>query len=532
MMNSKKGAGASITLFVCVFSAIACVTGCDGAGDNTDTSPDSGYGDIDTDVDGDVDGDIDSDVDGDTHDEPPLSHNIGYAMDIDTTGNILVTGLSQETWTGANGEDPITGHVGLVEDEDVFVLKLDSSGEYLWHTFYGAPSSSDKGNSIVTDEMGNTYVTGYSDLSWNGPDDENPLNLISNEQSTVSHLFILKLDREGAYQWHTFYPTQNYEWFSYPKQILAVDSYDNLYLVGSSMYWEGPSGELPLQEPPENSTSQYLLKLNANGEYQWHTFVATGMYHNSLTSDMSDGIYLVGHSDSSGGPITGQSPLNTPSGETEIVVYRLDNTGAYHWHSFYGGADADKGSSISVDDNGNVLVAGSSEEGWVGPTGQPPLNSFDGSYSGRTDSFVLMLDEEGAYQWHSFFGSNRGNDTGCVAVFSENGQIYLAGASSHSWGANPLNAHEGPHNGNTFIVNLDHDGTYQWHTFHGASGANVGWSKVSNGDSGIVTAGTTWGRWYGPDDESPLYASGGTTTISIFQLNRDGEYDWHTFYGG
>ena len=47
------------------------------------------------------------------------------------------------------------------EYDDIFVLKLNSSGTYQWHTFYGS-SSDDYGYGIVTDGSGNVYVTGYS----------------------------------------------------------------------------------------------------------------------------------------------------------------------------------------------------------------------------------------------------------------------------------------------------------------------------------------------------------------------------------
>ena len=37
-------------------------------------------------------------------------------------------------WTGPSGESPLHEHTG---SPDLFVLNLDSSGTYQWHTFYG-----------------------------------------------------------------------------------------------------------------------------------------------------------------------------------------------------------------------------------------------------------------------------------------------------------------------------------------------------------------------------------------------------------
>ena len=42
---------------------------------------------------------------------------------------------------------------------DLFVLKLNSSGAYQWHTFYGS-TDDDYGYGIAVDTDGNVYVTG------------------------------------------------------------------------------------------------------------------------------------------------------------------------------------------------------------------------------------------------------------------------------------------------------------------------------------------------------------------------------------
>ena len=91
------------------------------------------------------------------------------------------------------------------EAHDIFVLKLDSSGAYQWHTFYGS-SSSDYGSGIAMDGSGNVYVTGWSDATWSGPAEESPLHAYSGDDD----IFVLKLDSSGAYQWHTFYGSSGY----------------------------------------------------------------------------------------------------------------------------------------------------------------------------------------------------------------------------------------------------------------------------------------------------------------------------------
>ena len=73
-----------------------------------------------------------------------------------------------------SGQSPLNAYNGGGSGVNIFVLKLDSSGAYQWHTFYGA--GDDYGNGIAVDGSGNVYVTGESDDTWNGPSGQNPLN--------------------------------------------------------------------------------------------------------------------------------------------------------------------------------------------------------------------------------------------------------------------------------------------------------------------------------------------------------------------
>ena len=126
------------------------------------------------------------------------------------------------------------------EAYDIFVLKLNSSGAYQWHTFYGS-SVIDYGYGIAIDGSGNVYVTGYSTATWNGPAGQNPLHAYSGSYD----IFVLKLDSSGAYQWHTFYGSSGLD----EGHGIAIDGSGNVYVTGiSNATWNGPAGENPLHD--------------------------------------------------------------------------------------------------------------------------------------------------------------------------------------------------------------------------------------------------------------------------------------------
>jgi hypothetical protein len=117
------------------------------------------------------------------------ANDIGHAIATDGSGNVYVTGESWASWNGPAGQSPLRAYNGGGV-EDIFVLKLASSGAYQWHTFYGS-TGNDIGHAIATDGSGNVYVTGESWASWNGDAGQSPLHAYSG--GGVEDIFVLKL---------------------------------------------------------------------------------------------------------------------------------------------------------------------------------------------------------------------------------------------------------------------------------------------------------------------------------------------------
>jgi hypothetical protein len=450
------------------------------------------------------------------------------AITTDSRGNIYIAGYSVSSWQGPGDHDPIYYPGGA---SNLVVVKLDSNGNYIWHTYFGSGSSdyTDEVFGIALDAAGNIYVTGDSEAGWNAPGAE-PLHAFTGTPSTslkITNAFILKLDNNGAHKWHTFYGTGTSSLYhSDHGNGITTDAAGNVYVTGHSWNgWNGPAtGTCPVGSPPceplnahtatPDTPQIFVLKLDGNGSYKWHTFFgnASGLdLGKALVTDSSSNVYVTGFSN--GYWQSYNSPLNPVTGIWwNMFILKLNSSGAHEWHTFYG---SDSGHSetfgIALDSTGNIYAAGYSGAGWNGPltgicsAGPPcaPLNPY--SSTANNNLFAIKLDSSGAYQWHTFYSSNStmgDYSMGGLAVDS-GGAIALSGNSLSSWtgpsGQTPDNAFSGGDAKDIFALKLGSNGAYIWHTFYGSNGnddMSAGLGIDENGNA--YTAGYSSANWTGP----------------------------------
>jgi hypothetical protein len=89
------------------------------------------------------------------YDGPASSADEAYALAVDGSGNVYVTG----------------GSIGSATDEDYATVKYNAAGVQQWAKRYDGPASSaDEAYALAVDGSGNVYVTGYSDGSGTAAD--------------------------------------------------------------------------------------------------------------------------------------------------------------------------------------------------------------------------------------------------------------------------------------------------------------------------------------------------------------------------
>lgn len=286
----------------------------------------------------------------------------------------------------------------------------------------------------------------------------------------------------------------------------------------------------------------YTRPLLIDPVYEWHLFLGSSDTDigEDVAVDTDGNIYVTGYSKAAwvfppGGGI-GLSPLHDHSGGSDVMVVKFNSAGKYLWHTFYGSSDDDSGSEIQVGADGGIYIVGNSEASWNGPLGgvlNSPINSFRG---GSRDGFMLKLDSNGNYKWHTFFGG-LDYDRGSGLALSDD-SFFITGSSGADWGglAAPLNSYTGELD--IFVLKLDANGHYVWHTFYGAGNSpgcypaqDDGFDILADRNGDPIVLGQSICTWNGSAGQNPLHALSSYYDMVVLKLDKNGAYQWHTFYG-
>ena len=304
-------------------------------------------------------------------------------ISVDNSRNAHITGSFRST------EDFGGGNVSSNGSYDVYVVKLDSDGNYEWEYTAGG-SSADKAYDITTDSSGNSYITGdfQGTANFGGLD-------VSSSGSYDSDIFVVKLDSDGNYQWeYTAGSTQFGTSSSTLKfdggRDIDVDSSGNVYVTG---YFD-TNVDFGGGAVISSGKDIFVIKLDSDGNFQWvYTAGGTGGdLARAITTDSSGNSYITGTFyntvDFGGGDVTS-------TGEEDIYILKLNSSGSLQWIKTYGSSAGstlyiDGVQDLTVDSDGSVYTVGYTGEDTDFGTGNIEGSSYDG--------YVLKLTSLGSIE--------------------------------------------------------------------------------------------------------------------------------------
>ena len=314
--------------------------------------------------------------------------DLGESVVLDENGNSFTTGRFQNTVDF----DPTAGTFNVSSNgaHDLYVTKYDNSGDLVWVKTIGGPST-DRGNSIELDSIGNIYISGNFQGTVDFDPGVNTYNLVANN----SDGFILKLDPKGDFVWVTQFLSTG----SVFPNVLKTKGNDLFVAGGFSATTDFDSSSGNFNFLSEGSIDAFCAKLSLSGSLVWATHVGgqgTDLYR-GLSIDDAGNTFLSGTFENTVDFDPGTGVLDLSSqGNKDLFVQKLDSNGGLVWVKRIGGTGNETSGTNMLNSGGNLLVTGSFQDTVDFDPNSGVSNMFTGGYNA---AYILNLDQNGNFNW-------------------------------------------------------------------------------------------------------------------------------------
>ncbi|MCE3278938.1 MAG: hypothetical protein K0S44_1129 [Bacteroidetes bacterium] len=325
-----------------------------------------------------------------------------------------------------------TGTIFPSGGDNIFIGKFDLSGNCQWLIGAGC-AYDDHGYDLVTDKLGNIYLTGFIGDTYASGGASAAFGAINVPIPFGDSLgFVSKISPAGVFQWvRTFQATDGER-----DNRIAIDTTGNVYVTG------GFRGTKPFGSV--NATSYggmdiFVLKYDSSGNQIWLRTTGSTLDDrgNSIIVDQHQDVYVTGEFRDRVGFGTDSLNNNGGPGGRDIFVAKMDQSGNWKW--------AKKAGSNGGSDRGNRIVSNKQDMLFV--TGQfkgdARFGSTDTLYnsSDSVQIFVAAIDTSGKWQWAIQAGSTV-EDRGTGIIADDSCNVFTTGyfEQTAAFGSINLNA--------------------------------------------------------------------------------------------
>ncbi len=337
--------------------------------------------------------------------ESPHNRSITYGGIIHD-GRPLTEDTATDAQVTADGGYMITGSI----DVAVLVLNFNSEGDLSWEKIYGT-----KDDTYAT-SLYQTHDEGYVVCG----------NRYYEAAADDLGVFILKITSMGDVEWYRFFGgpddlTMSYHNLKRCRSILQVTD-GGYVMAGGTGY-----GDLG-----------WITKLDGDGNVEWER-----TYGAEEESDRHFSISTLVQTADGGYMLAGRSGFHQSSSSFypdilwDAHIVKLDSDGMVLWSKNYGEDEYDSISSIRQTEDGKYIAAGTTA-----------------SYgAGKSDIWVLRIDEEGMIEWQKTFGSKYWEGGRDIRETEDGG--YMLGGGIHMSFSSAI------------VIKLDAEGNVLWDKTYG-----------------------------------------------------------------
>lgn len=386
------------------------------------------------------------------------------AVAVGSSGSVFVAGH----FSGSIDFDP--GKANAIHTAtggtDVFVAKFTADGDLEWIRTFGGTGDA-VALCLAGDADGGAYLGGY----FTGTVDFGTAQASDLRTSAgKSDAFVSRLSADGDQIWTQVYGADGDDRI----HGAAVDVNDDVHVVGS--FEKEVDFDLEDSVGGKHKSAGlldgFVLKLDSDGAYQWSArFGGAGDDEvvSVCANDFGRATVAGYFSDLIDLDPSGRTILRASKGKEDIFLVQLTRSGGYVWSYAAGGEFTDMPGAVVNDAAGNIYVAGSFVNTVDFDSGS---RRVERSSAGKSDAFLVRLNDAGFYQWSRTFGGS-GDDQATALATDADGNAYIAGFFTQTADFDPQGSSEKrTANGGAdiFLTNLTSAGAHVWTDTFGGSG--------------------------------------------------------------
>ncbi len=439
-----------------------------------------------------------------------------------------------------------------------------------WATYIGIATISDY-DSYAIDSQNNLIV--YADMRFSS---SAPVNYYSNLATAnafqsqsgggASDFLLTKISPQGTLLWATYYGGDGAEVSNIINKSIAIDSQDNIYIIGATTSTTGmaTSGAF-LTSPSPIGVTSFMTKFSPSGSREWCTYLYGSV--SEIAIDSTDTIFVSGTTNNTSGVATTGAFLETPfccapnndpvqsyrngyinsfnkqgnrlagtyTGKVRGVNYSIGSNGLIQSNYLYN-------ITLSCDPSGNVYICGDTSLQDENTGYYASAGCYDADYNAGVKNYISKFNKNLTQRiWSTYYSGSVDYGDFKIKAATATDLYFMSIVERYPEMGNPANfTSVGCFQSNfgglldLYLVKFNTDGQREWATLFGGNkddfrpGVFVKNNKLYisglTGSNNIATAGVY----------QETFIGGGSSLKDGFfcEFSTSGQRNWCSYFGG
>lgn len=224
-------------------------------------------------------------------------------------------------------------------------------------------------------------------------------------------------------------------------------------------------------------------------------------------------------------------------GHMDAFLAKFSSKDSLLWCTYYGGSQADWGTSIATDSSENICMTGFTTSPGLATSGafQTAIYPYYGTYA-DADAYIVKFNSSGSRIWCTYFGGNDDEYVQAIATDKKN-NIFLSGYTPSSSHLATSGAYETSFTGvfAPFLAKFTPSGGLSWSTYvckQGTGHYTEAFSLATDSDGNVIVTGTTTSDTLVASSGAYQTNNSGKLDAFVAKFSPSGVRAWCTYFGG